>query len=258
MSSQVLVNFGLEKNTGRSTMNSVFAFLLSRMKEKTLLIDLDPSMVSTKILSKTYKTVINTDNTIYTGLNNNDLQSSVVKLNDLLSLIPGDWRISLWNTLTSSNVDSSKSLSSCIDKFKYKFKYIIVDMPHVESLVLNNGLDISTNIFLTLENQKSSYISFTDDIKYLTNNKKNHQTTYDVSGVILYFNRGNPSSKDNQVFLNDAREKFGDAILSNPLWYQERVKNFTASGISSNGVWDNRVLTMYQNILNEELTRIED
>lgn len=258
MDPYVLVNFGFGEHTGRSTMNAIFAFLLGRMKERTLLIDLDPSMIATNILAKTHKFEVNPEQTVYSGLNgNNQMKDNVVRLNESLSFIPGDWRISLWNPKLSNNVDEDNILSALIDEFSNKYKYIIVDMPHIQSPILNNGLKMATNVFLTLENHKSSYKTFTKDIQYLTEYKVQSNSKFDVSGVVLYFNRGNPSSKDNQLFLNDARAKFRDAILSNPLWYQERIKNFTEQGISSNGIWDGRVLNMYQNLLNEELTRIE-
>ncbi len=238
-------------------MNAIFAFLLGRMKERTLLIDLDPSMTSTKMISKTTKINIDPENTIYTGLTQMDFKNSVIKVNDALSIIPGDWRINLWSP-SPDKKEKISYISEAISNLKYNFKYIIIDMPSTESNIANDALRAGTNIFLTLENQKLSYTNFTKDVQYLTKTKRNFKTNYAVSGILLYITRGNPSSKDNQLFINDAKSKFGDAIMSNPMWFQERIKSFTEDGISSNGIWDNRVLTMYQNILNEELTRIEE
>lgn len=257
MNPHILINFGFKEHTGRSTMNAIFAFLLGRMKERTLLIDLDPSMTSTKIISKTKKINVDPENTIYTGLNQMDLNRSIIKVNDSLSIIPGDWRINLWSP-SSEKREENSYISEAISNLKYNFKYIIIDMPNIESNIASNALRASTNVFLTLENQRSSYTSFTKDVQYLTETKHNFKMNYAVSGILLYITRSNPSSKENQLFINDAKSKFGGAIMSNPMWFQERIKSFTEDGISSNGIWDNRVLTMYQNILNEELTRIEE
>lgn len=252
MAPKVLVHFGFKEGTGRSTMNAAFAFLLGRMKESTLFIDLDPSTTATKILAKTYKLDFNPERTIYTGLTQGALAPQLVNVNESLSILPGDWRLSLWNP-----VGTPTRLRDFLAKVPRRFKYVIIDMPSTQSPFTDCGLFAATNVFLTLENQKNAYLTFSDDVQYLQDLRAQIGQTFTVSGVLLSVSRGNPTSKANQQFLLDARTKFKHAVLTNPSWYQERVKTFTTEGISSKGTWDMRVLQMYQSILNEELTRIE-
>lgn len=252
MSPKVFVHFGFKENTGRSTMNAVFAFLLGRMKESTLFIDLDPRTTSTKILARTFNVEIDQERTIYSALATEDVAANVISLNESLSLLPGDWRLGLRNFDGQENL-----LYRMIGKIKRKYKYVLVDMPSTASSLADVGLAAATNVFLTLENQKSSYLTFTQDVQYLDQARKRNIGSFAVSGILLSMNRGNPSSKANLEFIRDARSKFKDAILSNPSWNQERIHSVTTTGISTKGNWDIRVLQMYQNILNEELTRIE-
>lgn len=256
MDSKVLVHICFKEGTGRSTMNAVFAFLLGRMKESTLFVDLDPSTTATQILMNTYHLKLDPEKTIYKGLTKEDLISNTVAIDESLSFIPGDWRLNLWNP-SHGERSAAYSLTSMLMGLHRQYKYILLDVPSNSSLITDTALIAASNIFLTLENHKIAYIDFGDSIRYLADSKNRLTTNYAVSGVVLSITRGNPTSKLNQKFIFDAKKKFHSAILSNPQWYQERVHSFTENGITFKDTWDMRVLTMYQNILNEELTRIE-
>ncbi|KRL14540.1 ParA family protein [Schleiferilactobacillus perolens] len=258
MEQKVILHFDLKAGSGKSTMAALETYLLARMKERVLLIDLDPSAVSTHAIQKTFSIANDTSKNVFQGLKDGDLNSQVLDVQENLAIIPGSLRTNLWSPIVTAanDDDAGRILTNLIANIHRKFSYILLDVPARWDILSMNALIASNFVFLLLENQKSSFSLFSEAAHHLADFREASDASFTVSGIVPLLSRGSLTQPDNQRFLTDARASFGQAVLHNVIWNQERIKVFTDEGISAKAAWDQRALDMYQRVLNEELTRI--
>ncbi|MFT8812154.1 ParA family protein [Oenococcus sp.] len=254
---KVILHFSFKEDTGKSTLSATEAFLLGRMKERVLLIDMDTKATATKIFTKTFHLKNDFDKSIYRGFVQQDLNPEIIDVTENVSFIPGGWEINLLSKSMQKKFLHSDLLvlKKLINSLKRKFNYIIIDAPSSRDIISSNAIMASDFIFLILENQKLSYTFFSETVAHLSNLVSDFGGGFHVSGILLYLSRGNVTSESNQEFVEESKKKFGKSVLNNLLWYQERANSFNDKGIKTEEIWDERALKMYQSILNEELTR---
>ena len=256
MRAKTLLHFNFKGGVGKTTLSVMNTYLLGANKSKVLLIDLDPQANATEIMKSTFNKEIEPAVSLYNGLLNLDLSKSVVTLTDNISIIPADWELSLWPGKAEKikSHDRMLILSELIKRFKEQFDYIIIDVPPTLSIFTNNAILASDYISLVLQTQKQAYTSVLKTAQYMFQLKSDYQASFNVAGVILYLVK--KDAKVDKEITQAAIDSFGDAVFSNRIWQQERVKLFSNEGIKNEDHWDKRAIGMYDMVLKEQLKRI--
>lgn len=255
MRAKTLLHFNFKGGVGKTTLSVINTYLLGA-KNKVLLIDLDPQANATEIMKATFNTEIEPTVSLYNGLLNFDLSNSIVSITNNISIIPADWELSLW----PGKIERIKShdrmliLSELIKSFKEQFDYIIIDVPPTLSIFTNNAILASDYVSLVLQTQKQAYTSVLKTAQYMYQLKNDFNASFNVTGVILYLVK--KDAKVDKEITEAANKSFGDAVFSNRIWQQERVKLFSNEGIKNEDHWDKRALNMYRMVLKEQLKRI--
>ncbi|MBC6389215.1 ParA family protein [Lactobacillus kunkeei] len=255
---KTLLHFNFKGGVGKTTVSVMDTFLLDRMGKKTLLIDLDPQANATEIISTTFNKQIEPVVSLYQGLLNGDISNSIVKVTDNLDVAPAEWSLSLFPSQVEkvSAFNRNLILRQILEPIKDKYDYIILDVPPTLSVFTNNAMLASDYVFLVLQTQRQAYTSILKTAKYMYQLREDYKAKFELAGVLLYLVKR--SAKTDTEISKSAKQEFGDIVMTNPVWQQERVKVFGDEGIKDTGYWDKKALNMYNLTLHEELHRIGD
>ncbi|WP_105965016.1 ParA family protein [Apilactobacillus micheneri] len=255
---KTLLHFNFKGGVGKTTVSVMDSYLLEKMGKKVLLVDLDPQANATEIINTTYNNEDEPIVPLSKGLLNGDISKSILSVTDNLDLAPADWSLSLFPS-KMEKIDSFNRnliLKALLDDIKDKYDYIILDVPPTLSVFTNNAILASDYVFLVLQTQRQAYTSILKTAKYMYQLREDYKAKFELAGVLLYLVKRN--AKTDTEISKSAKEEFGDIVMVNPVWQQERVKVFGDEGIGDKGYWDKRALSMYNLTLHEELHRIGD
>ena len=256
-----LLFYSLKSNVGKTTISVIAADHLSRLNKRVLLVDLDAQASATRIMEKSYRE-IPIKIALRKSLNKNTLEKSIVNLDQNLDIIPSDSSIGIWEHDLEKlpKYDNDLVLTKDLEPFQSSYDYIIIDVPSTPSLLVNNAVLASDYLALILQTQRSSYESLLNAISYLSQLQKDHveESKFDLAGIILY-----PSQSMSKTYLDIQKQVeriFGSSMLVNKVYYKNRVKYWTAHGITykQSDVQDRRTHRMYSLVLYELLDRIEN
>jgi len=254
------ITYGNFKGGVGKTMTSVMsAIYLSKQNKSVLFIDFDPQGNASDIFSKTYDTSFNEKPSIYQGLENGELASSVHRVTDTLSVIPANFTLVGFQLLLTklTNNDYSKRayyLDALLTPIKGLYDYIIIDTPPTISDFTNNAILTSDHIVLVMQTQIWSLYAVETYLPYISDMNETYKSTCSVLGVVNMLLDKN-GSVDIDV-VRKAKELFGDLMFDNQIYNRQRVKRFSAEGIPLHKQFidhhDKEVIKMYDK-LNSEL-----
>ena len=256
-----LLFYSLKSNVVKTTISVIAADHLSRLNKRVLLVDLDAQASATRIMEKSYRE-IPIKIALRKSLNKNTLEKSIVNLDQNLDIIPSDSSIGIWEHDLEKlpKYDNDLVLTKDLEPLQSSYDYIIIDVPSTPSLLVNNAVLASDYLALILQTQRSSYESLLNAISYLSQLQKDHveESKFDLAGIILY-----PSQSMSKTYLDIQKQVeriFGSSMLVNKVYYKNRVKYWTAHGITykQSDVQDRRTHRMYSLVLYELLDRIEN
>lgn len=146
-------------------------------------------------------------------------------------------------------------LSYLIKEIKNEYDFVLIDVPPTLSLFTNNALVASDYVVVPMQTQEQAFTSSVKFIQYIKDIKKRYSLNLELLGVVPYLIKKN-GTVDNLI-MEEAKKLFNDAIYNENIFQRERVKGFAKNGIKYEDIHDERVLYMYNLVLDETLKRIE-
>lgn len=191
------------------------------------------------------------------GIKQQKLSNSIVRINANLSMLPSNWNLSLLPDILEKYNKNQRSLffSKLLTPIKNNYNYIIIDTPPTLSAFTNNAILASDYVIMPLQTQEQSFEDSIKFVEYLKGLVKDHHNAFDLLGIIPYVI--NKHGAIDNCILKYAKQDFGKAMFHANIYQRARVKRFCKFGIKSEDVWDQRTLKMYDNSLNEALSRIQ-
>lgn len=242
---------------GKTTASVMFSYLLNKRGKKVLLIDLDPQHHATDIIFKTYGIETKEYNSVFDGIQKKDLSESIYEMDDNLHLIPSDIDlVGFTRYLYSVTRDINKQpffLDSLLRDIRGNYDYVFIDVPPTISELTNNAIVASDSVVLIMQTHHQSYTSAIEFIDYLRD-MQNYNSDIDLLGVIAYMMDAK-GKVDNEI-VDDAREIFGDILFKNRILTRQRIKRFGRNGIKNEDAHDEKVLTMFEEVINEFAERV--
>lgn len=265
-----VITFGNFKGgVGKTTATCMLSYNLYQRGYKVLVLDFDPQANSTKFLTTTFKKKVNNNTSLYKAIENNDLKTAIVKLDDKIDLLPSNIDlINLRDAIRENlNLDYNNKadlykehyyLKFLLKDLKNDYDFLIIDVPPTISEFTNNALIASDYTLIIMQTEPDS---LTGAINYNNYTKKMKEFNKDleVIGVLPYLE--NKRSKIDEYILDISLSKslnINDLVFKNHIYTRERVKRFRMEGIKNEDHHDKNVLEMYQNVTEELLERLAE
>lgn len=265
MKSNIVVYTNHKGGTGKTTTATMTGLALSRKGVKTLLLDLDPQANATDLYFKT-KTIIDGtvesfDTTLLKAIQNENLESAIINLNENLDFIPSSADFSLYprymEEKAKNYIDRVHYLATLIQPLREKYDIIIIDLPPTISLITDSALYAADWAIPVMQTHERSYQGVETVINYMQEEiiNKFHAPTLEIAGILaVLLKNGAPIDIST---LEQAKSEFGEEnFFKTTVRNMERLKRYDVTGVTDNDRYDKKVRLVYDNITSELLERI--
>ena len=245
---------------GKTIISNLLSFSLIDQGKRVLLVDLDPQANTTMINRLKYDFSEEVP-TIIDGINQKDLSSVLIELQEGLYLLPGDAR-----TVEMERLVPAKNpvlfLSKFIEKIEGQFDFIFYDVPPTAySTYLNNALGASDYFVILTEATKQSFSGISQFYSAAMAIQNHFNSKLDCLGIII-----NRREKDianfkllDETFEISADEMFFETMIPARTrigkYSEHGLYNFSKS-IYGLDKWDEEVKKCINVLLDEMLSRI--
>ncbi|MCM0598394.1 ParA family protein [Periweissella fabalis] len=267
MSAKIIVYTNHKGGTGKTTTATMTGLGFSRKGLKTLLLDLDPQANATDLYFKT-KTLITEkvesfDTTLLKAIQNQDLASAIVKLNNNLDFIPSSADFSLYprymEDMFEDYTERVKYLSTLIEPLREQYDIIIIDLPPTISLITDSALYACDWAIPVMQTHERSYQGIESVIDYMQNtiiNEFKAPNLQILAILAVLLKNGAPIDIST---LKQAKDEFGeDNFFKTTVRNMERLKRYDVTGVTSKDQYDKKVSAVYDGIVNEIIERMGD
>ncbi|PGZ57413.1 ATPase [Bacillus cereus] len=261
----ITITVGNYKGGVGKTTNAVLnAYEFAKKGKRTLIVDLDPQSNATKSLLLT-KSVLNPtkivtiEKTLMKGIQEKNLDGLEIEIMENLFLIPSyvdfqDFAKFLYKACTTEE-EENYYFKNLLDRIKYKYDYIFIDVPPMSSEVTKNAVVASDYVLIALQTQERSLTGAENYIQELIKLKEQHNLDIEVVGILPVLLKNN--GRVDEYIMELARKNFGEEnIFKNIVPQMERIKRFDVNGITENDRHDLNVIELYEKISDELLSRI--
>lgn len=266
--------------TGKTTNSTLIAYHLSKLKKKTLLVDLDPQANATSVLLLTnqnqQKNMICFTDTLMNGINKGDIEGAIISINEYLDLLPSapdftayplflemEFPFDKKNNFDKIQEQRNYYLSSLIKNLESDYEFIIFDVPPTLSIYTDSAILASDYVIIVLQTQERSFVGANAFIEYLQGIYDRYDHNFDILGILPVLLKKNAIV--DQSVLKNSRETFGEENLFKTLVvHLERLKRYDITGIidpdinDSFDMHDTRIHTLYSEITQEMLERLHE
>lgn len=265
MTCQVITFGNFKGGTGKTSNSTLSGIEFARRGYKTLLLDLDPQANATNLYLKTKenvdKKVVTFNSTLMSGIQHDDLKSTVINVLPNLDLLPSSADFALYPRFMETKIEDYngrvKYLSKLLRPFKDEYDLIIIDTPPTISIITDSALYASDYCVIVLQTQERSLQGAEAFIKYIQEEIINtfKAPTLDVWGIL-------PVLLKKRVLIDTstlavAREKFGsETILKTTIKNMERIKRYDVTGVTFDDQFDRAVQKVYSNVADDIIERI--
>ena len=261
MSGTVYVVGNFKGGVGKTKTVTMLAYESAvYLKERTLVIDMDPQGNATRVLAKTGS--LNTiDKSITDGFENENLKSELIHVMDNLDMIPANTSFRnlprlLFKKFPDDELSQISYLKTLIEPLKEIYDRIYIDVPPTISDYSDNAMIAADYCIIVLQTQELSLDGAQTYIAYIQFLAENYDAPLQVLGIIPMMLR--QGGRVDTKVLGQAKEMYGGNVLDTIVNYQERLKVFDVEGIhmheNMNGsldMWDAKAHQLFIEVLTE-------
>ena len=277
---------------GKTTTSLLVAYELAKRGTRVLFVDFDPQSNSTRTLFRTYYDINDIDDikTIYDGLKNKDLKSSILRPTEHLHFIPSAQDTTNFGLLLNEKNEFTYFRDE-IRKIEDEYDYIFFDTPPTTfSNFLNSSLATSDYFVVVSEVSTYSFEGIGDfyevaerinnqvnpDLQFLgvlVNKREDNKDTmaeiakdYDLSDFETFFRSFIPYRTRISKYANHGLYGYHRNVLV-PKMIETRIRKAAEKGktFDPDAVnfgefdnWDKEVMTHFESVVDEMLLRIKE
>lgn len=264
MTAKVLTYGNFKGGTGKTTNATMMGNELAQRGLKVLLVDMDPQGNATNLYLKTKnhldQEVVVFESTLMSAIHNENLETSIIKIDENLFLLPSSADFSLFPRFMEKIPDYNQRvhyLDKLITPLKSEYDYIIVDIPPTISLITDSALYMSDYCIIVLQTHERSLQGAEAFVNYIQEQVINDfkAPRLDVLGILpVLLKNGAPVDV---ATLESAKESFGESnLFKTTIRNMERLKRYDITGITNDDMHDKRVHDVYKGAVDELLTRV--
>lgn len=253
----VITPSNFKGGVGKTTTSLLLSYILTEHKNsKVLTIDTDPQENLTFSIAKTFNKKIDPDKNIFNAcFDDSPVKDHIQPITDNLDLLAGDWKMTEFETEANRQFKQSQLqniLSIVIEPVIKDYDFIIIDTSPYINLVMDNVINITDYVIITTQTVSMAFESTKKYYDYLIS--MSVKTNFELLGVLPYL-VGNSST--DKRYLNKYQEVFGSELFNHTVKHSDRVKTWTDFGITEDKPYDKKTLEMYEDVVNEMLSKIE-
>ncbi|WP_339099619.1 hypothetical protein IGL98_000407 [Enterococcus sp. DIV0840] len=256
---------GVGKTTASTTESSVASLPNEEFDYKCLFIDWDKQGNATSLFGKTYN--VNFPKSIYRCIEDGDLKSGVVSLNENLDMIAGSGDMSNLGDLLEelyprSTADYKRKrtfhFSKLLDQIRDEYDFIWIDVGPSTDIKVDNAMVCADYVIIIQETKTYSYEGSVDIIQeYLQTLVEDFGSDFkgEVIGLLPFLLQ--PKRNLHEKILKNTYETFGRKfVFSTTVTNNKRLEDYPEYGITVNDYHDRRVFGMFADIFTEIKERI--
>lgn len=244
---------------GKTTATSLFAFILSEMKgKKVLVVDTDPQASLTEDLERTFKVNIDYDKNIFNSIFvNSDISDDIQSLSNNLDILAGSWDLVNFKDNAVKNFEPeyhSILLKVLLNGIEEDYDFILIDTAPTTDITMDNAVFASDWIIIPTKTERPAFSSTEKYYNYLLNLYRNKDTNFELLGILPYL--VGDSATDKRL-LKNYEEFFEGYLFTNSIRQSDRVKTWFDFGITTNEAHDKNTISMYGKVVEEALNKIK-
>lgn len=261
LTASVYVVGNFKGGVGKTKTVTMLSYISAvRKNRKTLVIDLDPQANATSVLAKTGD-IQEVKTSITNGVVSGNLEPEIIHVIKNLDLIASNVQFRnfgkiLMKLFPDNEVAQISYLSKLIEPLKSKYDAIYLDVPPTISDYSDNAMMAANHCIVILQTHELSMDGTKTYINYMQYLIDTYKTSLDIIGILPCMLQ--PRARVDKKVMNNAKELYGDNVLTTIVGYQERLKAYDAEGIAMghmyNGApdhWDKIAHDLYEDVLNE-------
>ena len=257
----ITISFMLQKGgVGKSTTAGILAYLLANRGKRVLVVDMDSQgNVSTLLSQRSTYTFSN--ETILEAVEDENPQPYIIKCSETLDLLPADDLLAIYGRriyeLQSEGRPGASILylKDTLDKIADHYDYIFIDCPPSLNEQTTSALSASNYVITVLQAEVYAYQAlprFFETLFHVRNNVNRDLTMIGIAvGLIDRY-----TLQDS--ILEECKDEYGLLVFDTVIKRLARVAEFATLGISDARKDQKAALEMYENLLDELLSRIEN
>ncbi|KRL03369.1 MAG: ParA superfamily DNA segregation protein PrgP [Liquorilactobacillus hordei] len=258
-----IINAQQKGGVGKTTDTVMEAIVAATIfNKKVLVIDTDLQGNATQFLSKTFGNP-EIPNTLMACLEKEDLSLGIVNLSPKIDMIGCDYDMRNYTEFLDkkfkSLADKTFYLKKLLDKIKDSYDFIFIDVPPSTDIKVDNAMVCADYVIVIQETQQFSFDGSKRLIlTYLQTlvNDFGDLINVQVAGVLPVLLQARRPLQ--QKIVDETIEYFGrDNVFNNIINNHARLEWYTAQGVQFEDYHDKRIFSLYADIFNELLKRIE-
>ena len=261
MSGKVYVVGNFKGGVGKTKSVTMLAYeAATYLKERTLVIDMDPQGNATRVLAKTGN-LDTIDKSITYGFEVGNLENEIISVMPNLDLIPANTSFRnlskiLFEKFPKDEIAQISYLKQLIEPIKGSYDRIYIDVPPTISDYSDNAMMAADYCIIALQTQELSLDGAQTYIAYMQFLTEKYNAHLQVVGIIPMMLR--QGGRVDTKILYQAKEMYGNNVLDTIVNYQERLKVYDVEGIHLNRnikgnveMWDAKAHQLFIDVLNE-------
>ena len=254
----MVITIGNNKGgVGKTTLSTVFTYILSDLrKEKVLVIDTDQQSNLSKLLEITYEKKFDENKNIYQALfSSRSIKDYIQPVTSTLDILVGSWDMANFeNNVGKIYKEQSIPfiLRTKLEEVRNDYDYIIIDTSPTTGLSTQNAIIASDYVIIATQTVPLAFDSTDRYFMFLTQISNQVFDGFELLGIVPYL--VGDSSTD-RTYIQRYNSEFHVDCFSNMIKASDRVKSWSNNGITSHLPYDKRTLKMYEDVLDEALTR---
>lgn len=261
MDGKVYVVGNFKGGVGKTKAVTMLAYeSATQLKDRTLVIDMDPQGNATRVLAKTGN-LDKIDKSITDGFRSGNLENEVISIIPKLDLIPANTSFrnltkELFEKFPEDEMAQISYLKKLIEPLKGKYDRIYIDVPPTISDYSDNAMMAADYCIIVLQTQELSLDGAQTYIAYMQFLSEKYHAHLQVLGIIPMMLR--QGGRVDTKVLDQAKEMYGNNVLETIVNYQERLKVYDVEGIHLNKningtveMWDAKAHQLFLNVLTE-------
>lgn len=256
---RIITMWCFKGGVGKTTYTELMCYLLSKEHDKkVLLIDADPQGDLSDSVKRTYADEnMKVTKTLYTGIQEFDLSSSIINLDKNVDLLHSDWDLEKFEKYLMNNVEAKGQyylLYTLLADIKNEYDYIIFDTSPRTTDLTSNAICASDYVIIPTETKHKGVRGVRKTYQYL-GDLLPYNKQMELVGILPYLS--NEKGAENRRMLKLLRSEFEEDIYSSVIKVSDRVITWGSTGVKNIDRHDNNTMKMYRKAVNETLERIE-
>ena len=228
------VMFAIQKGgVGKTTSTAAVAEILTALGYRVLVVDFDSQGNLTRMLTghSIYKY---TGHTIMEAIQTGKAEPYIVKVNNLLDLIPAEDRLATFSRyIYTSRIDNPyAALKRLLEPIEDRYDFVFIDVGPTLGDHMINAIVYADRIFIPIDTGDLGLDAMVRYIEFVADTRAEGHTSAVIDGILLTMRDGR--SRYERDISEAIRASYGDLVFKTEVRRRVKIKEMSSSGVDVN------------------------